>query len=237
MSGDAQAPEPEFCTELKVARATVKKAKLRFPAIPPDLRGAFWKYRNWCWGSLETPIADSYEFELWGQKIFAEHVNHARRIRNRGIGNLAMLGHGGQGEHSMTLTWVLVRRPLEIVLQVGWGGITNDTEEARKNWDDVVAASDELLDLVPAGDPSTQRPLHSEFDKFVVCGSEFFGAGKLEDFGELAPYDPKAPPAPPLPPSTFLGPRVFIGNPKLIIPAALERARACKREGKNPAAP
>ena len=158
-------------------------------------------------------------------------------MRHRGIGNFAMLGQGGQGTNSMALLWVLVRRPLEIVLQIGWGGATVDDAKARKSWDAAIAASDELLDLVPAGDPATARPQIREFERFVICGSEFYGAGRLEDFGELAPYDPSAPPAPPLPPSTFLGPRVFIGNPNLVIPAALEKARACRKAGKNPAAP
>lgn len=220
---------------VKVARATVTKAKLRFPVIPAELEGGFQKYRNWCWGTSETLPADPHDFEYWGQRILKEHVEFARRVRHRGIGNLALLGHGGG--NSMALTWILVRRPLEIVLQIGWAGPHADDEQARNAWDAAVAASDELLELIPAGDASTSIPVARQFDRFVVCGSEFLGAGRLDDFGELAPYDPKAPPAPPLPPSTFLGPRVFIGNPKLVIPAALERARACHKAGKNPAAP
>ncbi|MEK7465913.1 MAG: hypothetical protein AAB074_00740 [Planctomycetota bacterium] len=230
-------PEPEVSDALKIARATVTKAKLRFPVVPQELQGEFRKYRNWSWGTLETPIADPYEYELLGLRVLSEHIDRARRIRHRGIGNLAILGQGGQGANSMALTWVLVRRPLEIVLQIGWGGAYADASDSCKAWNDAIAASDELLDLVPAGDPSTTHPLNREFDRFVLCGSEFYGAGKLEDFGELAPYDPKAPPAPPLPPSTSLGPRVFIGNPKIVIPAALEKARECRKAGKNPAAP
>lgn len=222
---------------LNAARATVTKAKLRFPAIPPELQAGFRKYRNWCWGTPEALVADPHDFEVWGQRILKEHVEHSRRQRHRGIGNLAILGHGGQGTGSVGLTWILVRRPLELILQVGWEGAHVDDAKARKAWDEVVAASDELLDLVPAGDPSTVRPSAREFDRFVVCGSHFFGAGRLEDFGELAPYDPKAPEGPPLPPSTFLGPRMFLGNPNIILPAALARARACKKAGKNPAAP
>lgn len=222
---------------LKAARATVTKAKMRFPAIPAGLEGAFRKYSNWWWGTLESPVADASAFETWGQRIFREHVEQARRVRHRGLGNLAMLGHGGHGDGTMVLTWVLVRRPLEIVLQVGWPGPHADDDAARLAWEQVVAASDELLDLVPAGDPAPVRPIAREFERFVVAGSQFYGAGRLEDFGELAPFDPKAPPPPPLPPSTFLGPRVFIGNPNLVIPAALERARACRKEGINPAAP
>lgn len=237
MPPDEKGPEPVVCEALKIARATVTKAKLRFPAIPPEMQGEFRKYRSWCWGTPETPLADPYEYELWGQRIMKEHTDHGRRLRYRGIGNLAVLGHGGRGANLMALTWVFVRRPLEIVLQIGWGGVSADSPEARKNWDDAIAACDELLDLVPAGNPSTSGPLNREFDRFVLCGSEFYGAGKLEDFCELAPYDPSAPPAPPLPPSTSLGPRVFIGNPKIVIPAALERARACRKAGKNPAAP
>jgi hypothetical protein len=221
---------------LKAARATVARAKLRFPAVPQDLQGSFRKYSNWWWGTLEAPVADAFAFEVWGQRVLSERVEHARRTRYRGIGNLAMLGYAGRGEGLMALTWVLVRRPLEIVLQVAWGGPQSDDAAARKAWDDVIAASDELLDLVPAGDPSPARPLTREFDRFVVAGSQFYGAGRLEDFGELAPFDPKAPPPPALPPSTFLGPRVFIGNPDLILPAALARARACRVAGTSPAA-
>ncbi|MCE9581564.1 MAG: hypothetical protein K8T20_03505 [Planctomycetes bacterium] len=234
---DISGAGPEVNDALRVARATVTKAKLRFPAVPPELQGALMKYRNWCWGTLETIAADPYEFEVWGLKILSEHVDRARRLRHRGIGNFALLGHGGPGPNSMALTWILVRRPLEIVLQFGWSGPQKDSPDERKTWDNAIAACDELLDLVPAGDPATSRPMGREFDRFVLCGSEFLGAGKLEDFCELAPYDPNAPPAPPLPPSTSLGPRVFIGNPKLVIPAALEKARACKKAGKNPAAP
>ncbi|KAF0246862.1 MAG: hypothetical protein FD180_392 [Planctomycetota bacterium] len=225
------------CEALKIARATVTKAKLRFPKVPAELQGVFFKYRNWCWGSLETPIADPYEYDLWGRRILEEHTDFGRRVRRRGLGNLVMLGQGGHGENAMALTWVLVRRPLEIVLQLTQGDDRTDPAAARKAWDHAIAACDELLDLVEAGDPSPTRPLGREFDRFVLCGSDFYGAGKLEDFGELAPYDPSAPPAPPLPPSTSLGPRVFIGNPKIVIPAALERARACRKAGKNPAAP
>lgn len=225
------------CVELKVARATVTKAKLRFPKVPPELQGAFMKYRAWCWGTLETPIADPAEFELWGMKILGEHSDFARRTRHRGIGNLAMLGQSGQGTGALAMTWVLVRRPLEIILHISLGDGLADPAAARKSWDDAVAASDELLDLVPAGDPSPSRPLSREFDRFIVCGSDFYGAGKLEDFGELAPYDPAVPDPPPLPPSTSLGPRAFIGNPRIVIPAALEKARACRKDGKNPAAP
>ena len=38
---------------LNAARATVTKAKLRFPAIPPELQENFRKYRNWCWAPLQ----------------------------------------------------------------------------------------------------------------------------------------------------------------------------------------
>lgn len=235
MSPDNQGPEAGESGALKVARATVTKAKLRFPSIPAELQGAWWKYRNWCWGTLESLAADPYEYELWGSRILSERVDNARRLRHRGIGNFALIGHGGHATSAMAMTLVLVRRPLEIVLQIGWGGIQGDSEEARKGWNDAIAATDELLDLVPAGDPATQRHIGREFERFVLCGSDFYGAGRLDDFCELAPYDPKAPPAPPLPPSTSLGPRVFIGNPKLVIPAALERARECRKAGMNPA--
>ncbi len=237
MGPENQGADVEESGALKIARATVTKAKLRFPAVPAELRGSWWKYRNWCWGTLESLTADPFEYELWGNRILSESRDNARRTRQRGIGNLAMLGHGGQAAGRPALTWIFVRRPLEIILQIGWEGTGMDSPESRKNWDDTMAACDELLDLVPAGDPATKGPLAREFERFVVCGSEFTGAGRLEDFCELAPYDPKAPPAPPLPPSTSLGPRHFIGNPKIIIPAALERARACRKAGKNPAAP
>lgn len=144
-------------------------AGLPLPPIPPVLRAQLQPYGGWCWST--RPI-DSMEMYLFldfrpGGRTYLIDVLQDR------VEDYAAVSHAGHGINSFAINFHLVHGPLAVVMQVAWGGVYMDNEEAALRLSGYWSQVEEMLETRPGPrSPSQQRMtvVYSDFRPFWGCG-------------------------------------------------------------------
>lgn len=132
------------------ARDVLEGAGLALPFVPPELEGSFRERVEWCFASREISPIDMYLFRRYLFEAMTEEVP-----------DYVAISHAGHGVNSYAITYHLVRGPLAIFAQAGWGGVYMDREQSTrevveqlKSCASLAAAAEDLADALP---PSPAR--------------------------------------------------------------------------------
>jgi hypothetical protein len=144
----------------------VKEAKLLtgagldMPPIPEDLAGTFVKRSKWCFCSRRLFRRSPYDLfryvEMWG----------ATKVTDR-----VLLAHAGHGINSYAMHYYLVRGPLRLFLQVGWGGVYMGERETTE----VNRCFGLVGSLLSAADVAVRSRRLRPADTLCVVASDFYG--------------------------------------------------------------
>ena len=176
VSGEPEAAEAGWAG----AQAQLRRVGLVFPPLPKAMEPDFRRYGRWSWGSVELEPMGMYMFNSndpfgQGSDIPADYI---------------ALSAAGHGVNSYAITYHLLRRPLAMLLQVGWDGVYMDRGEQERQWAQTCALATELLSLAErkreTGDARGRLGLLrcSELRgiaSFVVLDDGPLAAGRLQD--------------------------------------------------------
>lgn len=119
---------------ITAARRRFREADIPFPPIPRDLASGVRELGKWEWGTEEAG---------WGLYAFYPFVNG-----EAGTPPFLFLGHGGHGINSYAFQYFLLKPPLELFLQMPFGGVLQDTDHERRAIDGIFWQVQNLLHLV-----------------------------------------------------------------------------------------
>lgn len=102
--------------DIEKAKQLFKKAGLPFPPIPKEMAHRFQCLYPWMFGT-RTDAPNPYGIHLYIEELKSKYVE-----------DYLMLGHSGHGVNSYAIHYYMVRGPLAIILQWGWGGCYMDNE-------------------------------------------------------------------------------------------------------------
>lgn len=165
---------------VRKARATLAKAGLDLPPIPPDLAPDFRERGRWNFATSAAPKGRAYFF-----------VEYVQMVCRQAGPPFVVLEHSGHGINSYGLHYVLVWGPLRLFLQLGFGGVYMDPEDTGIHINECFRLAHELVDAVAA---PRQAGCLSTSDPLVVAVSDFrrwhrFEHGKPLDLDDKIPYD------------------------------------------------
>lgn len=157
------------------ARALLGSAGLTLPLIPEELAPRFKKREKWCFASRPLRMSPYNLFHFVKESITG-------RVRD-----YVVVAHAGHGVNSYAMHYYLVRRPLYLFLQVGWGGVYMDEQEATSEVNDAFALAGRLAE-------ATERAVRNgrlQSDARLMIVSSF-GEGVLyppgcDDLGDFGP--------------------------------------------------
>jgi len=157
MKSKAQQDSPA----LEAARQLFTQEGIPFPFIPPEMRPDFAKLSEWVYGT--RPVAPwLYEIRKFVQGAGTEPV-----------ADYLLLGHAGHGIQSYAMHYYLVRGPLALFLQIGWGGAYLDKGKAARNMAARFAQAEELIQAVEVAQRQDRfRP----GERLIISASDFYGS-------------------------------------------------------------
>jgi len=100
------------------ARVLLAREGLVLPFIPTALRVGFRKRSPWCFSTRPVTVWP-YTVPAYLHEALEEHPRP-----------YALLAHAGHGINSYALHYFLVHPPLQLFIQVGWGGVYMDSQKA-----------------------------------------------------------------------------------------------------------
>jgi hypothetical protein len=148
---------------------TFTGAGLPLPPIPAVLRAKLQSRGDWCWSTRPINGLDMYLFF----DVQMESRNFIIDVLQDRVEDYAAVSHAGHGINSYAINFHLVHGPLAVVMQVGWGGVYMDNEQAALELAGYWSQIEEMLDTPPGPrSPSQQRltVLYSDFRAFWGCG-------------------------------------------------------------------
>lgn len=140
-------------------RRTFEGAGLLAPHVPPDLEPRLRKLRDWAYSTREIAPGAMYMFD-----------DYLIEVLTRPVEDYVAVSHAGHGANSYAITYHLVRGPLALFAQSGWGGVYEDRELASAEVRDQLAACAALAQAVDAATPARPPP-----SRLVVAASPFRG--------------------------------------------------------------
>lgn len=144
---------------IQEAKALFTKAGLAFPPIPEELAPHFERRDDWCFSS--RPVTHSpYDID--------SYVNEATTGT---VQDYVLLAHAGHGINSYAIHYYLVRGPLQLFLQVAWGGAYMDKLETTANVNECFKAARELIQAVAM---ATKRGHLRSGDRLMVVAADFY---------------------------------------------------------------
>jgi hypothetical protein len=121
-------------------------------------------------GGIESIIRfSSAPVRIWPY-LFAKHVRAGVRKRAR---SYVLVAHAGHGANSYAIHHYLVRRPLRLFLQIGWGGMYTDAPKVTEKVNRCFASAERLVASVD--DAARARRLRPT-DRLVIAASGFYGS-------------------------------------------------------------
>lgn len=134
---------------------------LPMPPVPPEFQSRLLMLFDWLFGTRDdTP--SPYRLS-WFVDDFLQHDEP----------EYVLFGHDGQGVNSYAMHYYLVRGPLALFMQIGWGGAYMDNEEARL---EMATYFDQAYDMIEWLDMGLKEGIISPQERFVVVHSDFYMA-------------------------------------------------------------
>ena len=162
------APAPENPSWIELT-TKFTEAGLPLPPIPAELRARLRTESDWCWSTKPIDGLDMYMFfdlDHEGRRFLID-VLHDR------VEDYAAVSHAGQGINSYAINFHLVHGPLAILMQVGWGGVYMDNEQAALELSGYWSQIAEMLDTPPGPRSEAQQRfavVYSDFRPYWGCG-------------------------------------------------------------------
>jgi hypothetical protein len=138
----------------------LQQAGIDLPPIPECLRPNFRERGPWTYSSRRisaSPFA------------FGCYVEEAR---NGLVTDYVLVAHDGRGINLYAMHYFLVSRPLQLLLQVAWGGLCMNPEKTTASVNRCFTLARELLDAVPV---AIRAGRITEADRLTVVASDFHG--------------------------------------------------------------
>lgn len=148
-------------SDVWLGRQLFGESGLFFPTIPQELAPRFNKRGDWCFSTKRLTVSP-YAFD--------EYVRQGRKKRVR---DYVVLAHAGYGANSYALHYYLVKAPLRLFLQVGWGGAYMNARQATRDVNRCFKLADRL---VLAVDRARRVHALSSSGFLMVAASEFYGS-------------------------------------------------------------
>jgi len=153
--------EPQDSPALEEAGQLFSHEGIPFPFIPPEMRLAFAELSEWVYGT--RPDAP------WLYEI-RKYVKEAATIR---MADYLLLGHAGHGIQSYAMHYYVVRGPLALFLQIAWGGVYMDKDEAARNMEVRYTQAEEIIRAVEV---SQRKNLFRPEERLIISASDFYGS-------------------------------------------------------------
>jgi hypothetical protein len=152
---------------------------LPMPPVPLDIRDQLVVLFDWLFGTREdTP--SPYRLTWFVDDFLANDEPE-----------YLLFGHDGEGINSYAMHYYLVRGPLALFLQIGWGGAYMDNEESRAK---MAAHFTQAYDLIEWLDIGLSKGIISPQERFVVVHSDFYSTqfARMTHFqrNQLSPSSP-----------------------------------------------
>ncbi len=144
------------------------EAGIERPMVAVHMQNELIEFGNWHWATQPFPTRrDDYSLD--------ETVKYLKGA----VVDQYSLNHAGHGANSYSINFRHVAGDMAMIVQVGWGGVYMDKEEATRKWDSVVQEIDTTLQLTAdISDEMYQR-------KFLIVSSDFRMEQELELWGNL----------------------------------------------------
>lgn len=156
----AKHSRPKAQSALAEALKLFETAGLGFPPIPSELAIDFTKCGNWCFAS--RPVrSDPYNWR--------PYVEEARR---GSVCDYVLLAHSGHGVNSYAISYYLVRKPLLLFVQVGWGGVYMNADRAAS---EVKHCFSLCHDLVKSAKDAIADRRWRRRDRMFILATSFYG--------------------------------------------------------------
>ncbi len=157
MKSKAQQDSPA----LEVACQLFTQEGIPFPFIPPEMRPAFAELSEWVYGT--RPDAP------WLYEI----RKYVREAGTEQVADYLLLGHAGHGIQSYAMHYYLVRGPLALFLQIGWGGAYMDKEMVASSMTARFAQAEELIQAMEV---AQRKDCFRPGGRLVISISDFYGS-------------------------------------------------------------
>ena len=132
-----------------------------FPFIPAEMRPAFAELSEWVYGTRP------------GAPWLYEIRKFVREAGTEPVADYLLLGHAGHGIQSYAMHYSLVRGPLALFLQIGWGGAYMDKDKAARNMAARFAQAEELIQAVEA---AQRKDCFRPEERLIISASDFYGS-------------------------------------------------------------
>ena len=147
---------------LQQARTLFAAEGLPFPELPPALAGQMQPFGELLFGTRD-PETGPYALEVFRDAVYEQPVT-----------DYALLGFDGHGINSWALHYYLVQGPLELFIQLPWGGAYTDPDEAKQRIGDAFALAATLTAELAGAQAARALPGGV---RLVVTDSTFAGPG------------------------------------------------------------
>jgi hypothetical protein len=173
-------PEPLPSSTLAEAQKRLHEVGLPWPPIPAEMATYVQSIDSWIYG---TRSDEPYLYELdW-------YVNE---LLMNPVGDYLLMGHSGRGINSWAFHYYLVRGPLAIFIQVGWGGALSSDE----NNEGTAALLNRLYaDAQRLLDAADKAETHFKPDeRLIIVASDFSGSRWTHVYERMNPRWPETDP-------------------------------------------
>jgi hypothetical protein len=150
--------------DLKEARQLYAGAGLPFPPIPAELASQVQNVANWIYGTRDDRLF-LYEIDAFVDEAVAGEV-----------ANYVLFGHSGHGVNSYAIHFYLVRGPLALFVQVGWGGAYMTSEDNEQAAQRLARILTDTKELIAAAESAAQQGKLATGERFIVVLSSFYGS-------------------------------------------------------------
>lgn len=147
--------------DLDRARSLFAEAGLPFPLIPEEFVSAFRQVGEWQFATCDL--------ETWPYR-FREYV---QRATDGPVPNSVVIAHAGHGVNSYAIHYYVLQKPLYLFVQIGWGGVYMNGDEAVADLKRCFNLSARLLASMPKG---IRAGRVSGDDRLIVAASDFYGS-------------------------------------------------------------
>jgi hypothetical protein len=146
--------------------------------MPEDLKPDFKEQSPWVYSTKPLPLSPY---------CFSAYVEQGKQQRVR---DYLLVAHAGHGINSYALHYYLVKKPLRLSLQVGWGGVYMDNDMAVGRANQCFALASRILCGL---EDATARGRLTSTNTLVIAASEFHGAYWIDPAGEKHEPDRRMP--------------------------------------------
>lgn len=145
---------------IEQAREHFRHSGLAFPYVPEELGAQFTRQSDWVFGTRADAPAP-YDIDSFVDEACTEPE----------LGYL-LVGQDGHGINSYAMHYYLVRGPLALFVQSGWGGAYMDAEESARAIEARFGLARQLADAV---DAVSKAGRFEPNERLIVSESDFYG--------------------------------------------------------------